>query len=207
VNPTNDLLLRDKKPPMIYCPSSPLPKVAEVLTSITGHEYPSGMYVGISGADDHRTRRSHTNGAVTGGIHSSGGVIANDTPVGARDITDGLSNTLMFGEQSDWCVDSAGQPVDCRSDCEHSIAMGPDNDTGDRIFNMTVVMHPVGLKLYDAAGVAGNCGPNRPIQSAHSNGANVTLADASVQFLSDSLNMQVFRDLANRDDGHVLGNW
>ena len=54
-----------------------------------------------------------------------------------------------------------------------------------------------------ATGGGGNVGANRPLISAHSGGVNVTLADGSVHFLSDSLDLPTLFNLADKDDGNV----
>ena len=84
--------------------------------------------------------------------------------------------------------------------------MGPllqgEGDT--RAFNLTCVNQPINCKLTTGFGVAGNCGPNTPIQSVHAGGANVAFADGSVQFLPDSLDINVLYNLANRGDGQAI---
>ena len=82
--------------------------------------------------------------------------------------------------------------------------MGPGSDGWERAFNVTCVVHPINERSGTALGVPGNCGPNRPIQSAHPGGAQVLLGDGSVRFLTENLPIQTLYDLANRDDGHVL---
>ena len=82
--------------------------------------------------------------------------------------------------------------------------MGPVNDGWERQFNVTTIHNRLGEKAYEAFGVVGNCGPNRAIQSAHPGGAHVAMADGSVHFLADAIDLQVFYDLANRDDGHQI---
>jgi prepilin-type processing-associated H-X9-DG protein len=64
-------------------------------------------------------------------------------------------------------------------------------------------MHPINLKTAEAAGILQNCGPNRPIQSPHSGVAQTVFCDGSVHALSGNLEMQILRDLANRDDGRT----
>jgi prepilin-type processing-associated H-X9-DG protein len=85
--------------------------------------------------------------------------------------------------------------------------MGWGEDGWERIFNLTCVLHRVNEKSIRALGVAGNCGPNRAIQSVHSGGANVALADGSVHFLSDSLDVQALYNLSNRDDGNLVAGF
>ena len=111
---------------------------------------------------------------------------------------------MMVAEQSGWCQDEVGSRIDCRSDCGYGFQMGTARDIKigwERQFNMSCVIHPIGETSYLAYGVAGDCGPNRPIQSAHPGGTNVLMADGSGQFFSSSTEIQVVYNLANRDDG------
>jgi hypothetical protein len=122
--------------------------------------------------------------------------------VSTATIKDGTSHTMMVGEQSGWCIDDRGVRVDCRSDCGYGFPMGVSGrDTWERQFNVTCVIHPVGEFSYLAYGVAGDCGPNRPLQSAHPGGTQVLMADATAHFLSSSTDIQIVYNLANRDDG------
>ena len=58
-------------------------------------------------------------------------------------------------------------------------------------------------------GLASNyCGgSNSAIQSAHPGGASVLLGDGSVRFLREALDLQTLYNLANRDDGKVVGDF
>jgi prepilin-type N-terminal cleavage/methylation domain-containing protein len=215
-NVRNRNVLRNQRFPFMFCPSSTLDKL--VLTNY-GAESPNVMsatYVGISGARDHPTTRDK-NATGAPGYISWGGVIITEsfpattggTPtvtqaagVSIASIRDGTTKTIMVGEQSNWCIDDRGARVDCRSDCGYGFQMGVSrNDTWERQFNVTCVIHPVGEFSYMAYGVAGDCGPNRPLQAAHPGGAQVLMADASARFLSNSLDLQILYNLANRDDG------
>jgi prepilin-type processing-associated H-X9-DG protein len=55
---------------------------------------------------------------------------------------------------------------------------------------------------HPAAGTDG--GKNDEISSYHANGANVLLADGSVRFLKDSVNLRVLRALITRAGGEVV---
>jgi len=215
-NRRNRDVLRDQIFPFMFCPSSTLEKL--VLTNF-GMESPNVMsstYVGISGARDHpSTRDKNPTGAP--GYISWGGVLLAEPALPSQpgqgvgmvtlvispsSIKDGTSRTMMVGEQSGWCVDDRGARVDCRSDCGYGFPMGVSRrDTWERQYNLTCVIHPIGEFSYLAYGVAGDCGPNRPLQSAHPGGAQILMADGSAQFLSSSTDIQVVYNLANRDDG------
>jgi hypothetical protein len=125
-------------------------------------------------------------------------------PVKLAQVSDGLSNTLLVAEQSDFCVDADGALLDCRSDCGHGFPMGWGDDGWERIFNLTCVLHRVNEKSFLALGVPGNCGPNRAIQSAHAGGALVAMGEGSIRFLDQELDIQTLYNLANRDDGNPI---
>lgn len=197
-NANNRNFLRDRQFPFMVCPSSVLPKQGLTTDEQLKANIQRTTYAGISGATDHSTGSDMNFYGVTGRL-SSGGILIEYRAVAIAEITDGTSNTIMVGEQSDSLQPSDS---DLRSDCGHGFAMGPG--TGDpRAFNLTCVLHRINDKSETNFGVPGNCGPNTPIQSIHPGGANVLLADGSVQFLIDATNIQVLYNLANRNDGNV----
>jgi|LakMenEpi03Aug12_release.lakeMendotaPanAssembly.Ray.scaffolds.fasta_scaffold17987_6 prepilin-type N-terminal cleavage/methylation domain-containing protein/prepilin-type processing-associated H-X9-DG protein len=191
-----------------------------------------GSYVPICGAID-GTPRDDTNagGPVAGsGIFGPVNLDGSNRNTGRRtkDITDGLSKTLMVGEQSDFSVNKQDQ---IRTHSGRAIWMGknfnavvtgsngsyskdvltPGNGTpvtGDtRCFGMTTVGFAINMKgLINASsgspgtnGSAANC--NTPIQSSHPGGAMVSFADGAVVFLNENLALPTLYDLANGNDG------
>jgi hypothetical protein len=168
----------------------------------------SATYVGIAGATDHKTARDKPPGGTGIGLPaygriSEGGVLILHRGVTFAEIRDGTSHTLAIAEQSDWCLDGMGNRLDCRSDCDHGFQMGPGTDGWERQFNLTTVLHGINEKSWTGVGIEGNCGANRPMQSAHAGGILAALADGSVHFLAEGIEIQVLYNLANRDDGNV----
>jgi prepilin-type N-terminal cleavage/methylation domain-containing protein len=201
-NTRNYDVLQNRRFTFMYCPSSTLPPLA-------GYNTMSPTYAGINGATDHSTARDRHGDAGMGRV-SEGGLLIMYRGVTIREATDGLSNTLMVGEQSGWCIDGNGNKVDCGSDCDHGFMIGPSGTAlgvgtswASRIFTTTCVLHRINERSMLALGVDGNCGPNRPIQSVHPGGALGLLGDGSVRFLEETMELQTLYDLANRDDGHV----
>ena len=122
-------------------------------------------------------------------------------------ITDGTSNTLMIGEQSDYCKNSTGAKLDGRSDHGHTFLMG-GIDGDRRTWNITTVRYAINNRTWENVGVGDQFyGQNKPLVSAHSGGVNGTLADGSVRFFRDSIDLATLFNLANRDDGNVLSNF
>ena len=167
----------------------------------------SPCYAGIAGSIDPNSPTLEMGSNRTeGSLLSSSGVLIRDEAIGFKDIFDGSANTLLLGEQSDFLINDAdGSMVDVRSDGNHGFNIG--TKPGDsRLFNLTVLGHQINNKDFidvSATGGGGNLGPNRPLVSTHPGGVNVALADGSVQFFADSLDIQVLYNLADREDGNV----
>jgi hypothetical protein len=152
------------------------------------------------------------------GFSCANGVLIPNRYVGAAEIRDGLSKTLLIGEQSDWIL-SNGVPADLRSSY-HGAWIGagslgfPQNGTWNdasteaRYYNCAALRYPVGTKTDAGPGTAGmQYGPgaaNMPVQSAHVGVAGVARCDGSVTFLSEDTDWIVQRNLAIRDDGQVV---
>ncbi len=109
------------------------------------------------------------------------GIFYGNSRIKFRDVTDGLSNTLMVGERS--------------SRLGGSIWLG----------NIPEAAEPHARIL----GVADHS-PNAPqghfddFSSYHPGGANFMRADVSVTFLSDNIDLQVYQAMATRAGGEVV---
>ena len=203
----------------LICPSTSLPlfpeaRVPEDVIAGTNNTdvAPAGMkpcYTGIAGSiNSPKLNEDGNEFGSEGGVLSDAGTLINDDGIGFGDIFDGSSNTLLLGEQSDFLVnDTDGSLVEVRADGNHGFNMGARHlEFEPRIFNLTVLAHPINHKDFIdvlATGGGGNQGPNRPLTSPHPGGVNVALADGSVQFLADSLDRDILFNLADRNDGNV----
>ncbi|MFW5692607.1 MAG: DUF1559 domain-containing protein [Thermoguttaceae bacterium] len=209
---------------MMWCPSSPCTMLlnGRNVTGDTGAEIFIGTVVGIAGAipDAPGRNRHDPSGHPPEDRHAWNGVLAAHTATRIEDIRDGSSNVIMVGETSDWGEhpSNPGRQYDIRGQYPHGPLMGcsrPRNDPnsmpGDpRVFNTTVIhSYPLNTKLsaggaYSNSSMRGqNYDNNLPIQSAHPGGAHVLAADGSVHFLSESIEFDLYRNLAIRDSGAV----
>lgn len=203
----------------MHCPSSTL--LVKVWPQLTFAESPT--YAGISGSADGRNTNALPNiyseqyGQIYGGwcgsgYTSTGGVLIRERAIAISEITDGTSNTIVVGEQSDWLSPvAASAPAyacdtgDCRADGGHGFTMGSSPDASDRrTFNLTCIYHPINAKSTTGIGVGSCAIVNTPIQSVHPSGANVAMADGSVQFLSESMSITVLRNMGVRNDNQVI---
>lgn len=190
---------------VLLCPSTTLPKTSGSWDS--AKKTPQTNYVGISGSVNHSTAAtwSHS-GYSANDIVSRGGVLPHDRKKRIDDIRDGTTNTIAVGEQSDWCVDASMTRNDCRS-TGGSFHYGFFRDGNARLYNVTTVRHPINTKTSTAAGVSGSGAwqlNNNPLQAAHTGGALAAMADGSVQFLSESLDINVLFNLSDIDDGQII---
>jgi prepilin-type N-terminal cleavage/methylation domain-containing protein/prepilin-type processing-associated H-X9-DG protein len=216
-NTYNGRLLAGVKIPAFTCPSSTLPPMTLTETLVPGPQgIVSPMYVAITGAVDHRTAVNKDSGSVwrARGIQSRGGILLPNAFNPPSSVLDGLSNTILIGEQSDYCVDAAGNQFSCLSDSGHGFIMGAVTEQNnsspyeDRWFNSTTVRYGIGHKDWGSPGVGvQHYGCNRPIQSAHPGGAHVAMGDGSVHFLAEGTDLQLFYNLCNRDDSKVIPPW
>lgn len=225
--PNNCAVLGNYSPSYLHCPSSTLPRFTDAAMAqfnIVTRNITTTNYVGISGAvTDAATFQDPTGRArcASGpfGFSCANGVLVPNQFFSAANIRDGLSNTLLIAEQSDWIL-SAGKQVDLRSNNCHGAWIGAgspgwpvngawnDSSGEARYYNCATFRYPIGTKTDAGPGSAGmsfcSGATNMPVQSAHAGVAAVARCDGSVTFLADDTDWIVQRNLAIRDDGQVV---
>ncbi|WP_339749939.1 DUF1559 domain-containing protein [uncultured Rubinisphaera sp.] len=146
------------------------------------------------------------------------GILHYQSSVQFKDIIDGSSNTMIVAEQSDF----GDLQTDIRSGWNWGGWMGCANCwdranlghfDGAHTANITT-LHlnwPPGSKpqrdSHAFLGAGGEGPGNLPIQSAHSGGFQAVLADGSVKFLSNNLDIGTAFNLADRRDKNVVGEF
>ncbi|HEV7282524.1 MAG TPA: DUF1559 domain-containing protein [Pirellulaceae bacterium] len=197
------------------CPSSPLER--EMSISPPSATVPD--YVGIAGALTNTTLTPvpfTAVGEVASGTHgniATNGALYFNSKVKFAGFTDGLSNTMLASEASDFItLDAASnfQKVDYRPGVQHSFYMGSASST-ERCFNTTSVKYAINAKkgyaiapVHHAQGVSQNGGNNSPLRSAHPGGVNAAYGDGSVRNLNTSTDMLTLIYMSVRNDGQVV---
>lgn len=190
------------------------------------------QYVGIAGAAAHPTMPIMDDGFVPtevsscciiggdgAGVVSADGCLIPNANVRFRDITDGTSNVLLVGEISDFGFSSSTgeqKRVDAGYGQGWMVGTQMQGVPGDdfshpsgmtfTVHNLTTLRYPNGVKDIDIAGVHTG-GPNNSLLSAHPGGSQSVLADGSVRFLSENIDLAVMKRLAHRADGVAVGEY
>jgi prepilin-type processing-associated H-X9-DG protein len=126
-----------------------------------------------------------------------------------KDCTDGTSNTLLLGEMSALVSDTLGNRKDRRPGRKWGWQMGGLTgweNWAPHTNNVTLRYAP-NAKVLGQAGVTdwsdwADASPaNPPLTSSHPGGVNVLMTDGSVQFMSDTVDLEVMTLKAVRNDG------
>ena len=138
------------------------------------------------------------------------------------DVTDGTSNTFLFGEMGRW----ANEPASYHPFGDVTSYFQDDfpNNTGGRVTSGAYVIPRVNAPPDTTGAVTNACfaGANFPqdwyqmndvkcqllgqfgFRSSHPGGANFAMADGSVKFIKNAINLAVYRGLGTRGGGEVI---
>lgn len=144
------------------------------------------------------------------------GLFGRNTKIRFRDVTDGLSNTIMVGERNwDLAGINGGAPLECNS----AVVFGISGDGTDRFPRKSLALGKFGINSRGvdsgAVFVVDECA--RSYSSNHRGGAQFVLADGSVRFLSENIERDpdisdtdvdfMFQNLIRRADGNSVGEF
>jgi hypothetical protein len=124
------------------------------------------------------------------GGYATNGILIRDKSIGSRKIGDGLSKTLLMGEMS-WDVG------------EYEPWMGGLSPYWQNSMTIKNVAHPLNYYKYDVA--LNQLSINdASFGSDHAGrGAHFVMGDASVQFLSEDIELNTLKGLASRAQAEV----
>jgi prepilin-type N-terminal cleavage/methylation domain-containing protein len=216
VNLTNGKLADGVTIDTMLCPSSPVPP--SIAVGAFRHTRPS--YVGIAGASNDggfsESRVSTCCLPTPDGQIAAGGFLIPNASVRINGVSDGMSNVIAVSETSNFAIDMNGNKLDVDAGFPSGWMMGtlasgtPPNYNA--LFSppcptLTTIRYAPNTRSYNRAGIRNNHGPNNPLLSAHDGGVHGLLADGSVRFVSESIDLQNLKRLATRDDGRIIDEY
>ncbi len=192
---------------IMLCASSPVPAVR---SSGYDHTITCPQYTGISGAAGGGEGFVNVAGrewtGYQSGLVSVGGMLVPLRAIRIGEVTDGTSNTIMVGEQSDFGKDAMGTPVIINNHQGFMCGINEERlPIAGRTFNVTTIRYALNSANTSLVGVRNNDGVNNGLFSPHVGGVQVLLADGSVRFLGENADLLAVKRLATRDDGAVIG--
>ncbi|WP_373649100.1 DUF1559 domain-containing protein [Schlesneria sp. DSM 10557] len=172
-------------------------------------------YEAIMGSDRYPHRCPPSNGRDEE-QKSIGGMFNFNIKYSLRDCTDGSSNTMAFGEYSHKAPGQNYGSLGSHHDATHAWAMGYTfyNCTGrggDYAYGLRVIAYPPNSRAYRQYAwtevPVHNTITKAALKSGHVGGVHTLLCDGSVRFISDSIDLTTYKNLADRADGNALGEF
>ncbi|MCA8986645.1 MAG: DUF1559 domain-containing protein [Planctomycetaceae bacterium] len=202
--------------PAWRCPSDSAPDVQDSFTDRQARDVPNSAdvplvtmnYVAVNSAGNIRPDYDNDNDGIVREVNDDAtGAFYRNSKTRFRDITDGLSNTLLVGERIYRKADTSGnQPaagtgwLSAGADGNHNSKMSCTHGSGYRLLNCPE-----------------NSECRRAFSSHHKGGGQFVLGDGSVRFISENIDHNtdvsiktddsLFEYLLSIQDGHTLGEF
>jgi hypothetical protein len=168
-------------------------------------------YVGMSGATSQTgfvTTGQCSAQTGYGGIYCNNGLLAPNDSFAMRDIIDGSTNTIIVAEQSGMIANTR----DIRSNyyggwCGHTDTRKAPQFNGSPWGSSTTSLRYQINSPTAPVGADSTWDGNTILNSFHVGGIHVALADGSVQFISENINMLTLRRLCSKQDNQPVGQF
>lgn len=197
--------------PAFRCPSDPAPDV----NTDRDTQNTAGTTVNVATSNYVAVNTGHRNGAGIGGSNDADALISShvhtrgmfwgDSKVKMRDVLDGTSNQFMVGERSyryrtGGCNNrgKAALLYVVRATNQVKFPNRGDSDA------MTTIGRGINR---EAANCSNDWRSGSRVSSQHEGGAQFTLADGSVRFVSENVDLTTARRLGLKSDGNTIGEF
>jgi prepilin-type N-terminal cleavage/methylation domain-containing protein len=180
------------------CPSDP----------VSRPDVPNNNYFAVMGGGPQPATGVHTypctgHSTAPQRVFFNNGVFFLNSSTRTSDIVDGTSNVFMLGE-SIYMNTAAGFPR-----CSNSWATGAHGDVSNWVMlaSTAAAVDPINSITLNVA-VSGSWDiQNRLFGSRHPGGCQFACGDGSAHFVSESIDLNLYRQLAARDDGLPVGGF
>ncbi|MEW4562419.1 DUF1559 domain-containing protein [Bremerella sp. JC770] len=181
--------------PNYQCPSDPA----------AGSEVNNLNYFGVQGGGS----ASEVN--CSGGnsnVFFVNGIIYANSDTRMRDVTDGTTKTFLVGETK-YHLTEAGTTSTFYLSWASSIRLG-SGSTMPHPVTMAGAYEPINSRtatggVQPQSGSDSRTGYSRLFGSFHPGGCNMLMADASVHFLAETIDLDIYRQMGIRNDGQPVG--
>ena len=190
----------------IQCPSAPVRmtwKTSASMLDAGGNRIPlyQNHYLGVAGpvtAAGGVTYRFNTKCPAGLGGSSDQGMLEYDYAVKLRQVTDGLSKTLMLGELNFNIINLDNEQQYSSDSWVRGIGLSKISLTAGSN-NYTSAMRNIAYSI-NSAPVEPN---NQPFGSFHTGGAQFAFGDGSATFVTENIDFTLYQALASRDGGET----
>ena len=190
--------------PVYKCPSSPMDPFANPNSWSNPQRGMTHDYIAISGSN-HPNQQSLCGNTDYGGRVCRNGLMMANLTSRIRDATDGVSNTLLVGEQSGQVGTKdlrnnyyGGWSGVCRSN--------PPPGNTHWGSGATTIRYKINSQT-TASGSDNTWDFNTILNSFHTGGIHVTMGDGSTRFISENINFNTLLNLGSMNDGIPVGQF
>jgi prepilin-type N-terminal cleavage/methylation domain-containing protein/prepilin-type processing-associated H-X9-DG protein len=196
----------------LICPSDLLPEPVWELTAETAASPPwSRGFYGLSSYGGNAGKRSvHTGGPPTFPRITRDGIFFIDSYIRLADVTDGTSNTFLFGERYHYDPEFDRRRPLVWPDATPVGGWGRWGYVANAGTMFQVTLHtaaPINYRVPSGGDFSTLENRGCAFGSGHPDGANFAFADGSVRFLSDSTPLQMLQALSTRASGEIPGDF
>jgi prepilin-type N-terminal cleavage/methylation domain-containing protein/prepilin-type processing-associated H-X9-DG protein len=195
---------------LLVCPSDPLPErvVEQTAANWLPPAWSRGFYGMSSYGGNAGTRSTPTGSPPAFPDITRDGIFWIDSSIGFKDITDGASNTFLFGERTHRDLEYDRRQPDVAPGRAPMALIGRWGFVAGPVGIMAnITLHtavPINYRVPAGGDLSTMDNRCNAFGSGHSGGANFAFADGSVRFLRESTSLSILQALSTRAGGEPV---